>query len=233
MKRRTKKQKAALSARISVCVVILGAVIFVVKEVAKDNLKDLRESFAQAEGRFRTETSQTTIQLQNLNTEEQNLARQLKEQMASGGTGGDYSQAIVQDVAFGQQALAELNSDFDSASRLVDALPWWAFGIRRSRELTRESVNKTNEQVKKMLEPTPNHDLGRIIEVKIATITALLQIIPVSILGDTALKGDLSLQEVCEWLISICNRLIYFLTFLLFGLLLYAAVNGLKADGSE
>jgi hypothetical protein len=117
---------------------------------------------AQAEGKFRTENGQTTLELQNLYIEEQNVVKELQDQMAHGGTGGDYSLVIVQDVAVGQQALAELNSDFDSASRLVDALPWWAFGLRRSRELTRESVNKTNEQVKKMLETKPNHGLYRI-----------------------------------------------------------------------
>ena len=84
-----------------------------------------------------------------------------------------------------------------------------------------------------MLKPKPEHGLGRFIEVKLATVSALLGEILVAVLGDVTLTAANRVQEATERLIRICTRTIYVLFFLGSALALYAAVTGIKTEATE
>lgn len=128
-------------------------------------------------------------------------------------------------------ALSDVNSDFDSASRLIDALP--SKDLRDLRDQVRDSVDKMKTQVTETLKPSPDHDLVRFINVKVAMIMALLQAIPIALLGDQALTVAHRVQEATEHGIRFCSWVIGFLAFLSFGLALYAAITGIHGESAE
>jgi hypothetical protein len=231
--RRTKKQRATIAKRIAVIGAIGLILTFTVKEIVKENLKDLHDSLAQAENRFRTENGQSMLSIQNLNIQEQLENLGLQADTMSGKTDSDYGVLIAQDTSIANQALAQLNSDFDSVSRLIDALPSWAKGLQQSREQIRDSVTRTNGQVRQMLEPKPERNAARLVQVKLAAVIALVGNLPVTVLGDAALTAARELQEISEKLIRVCSLLFYIFSLMLLGLGLYAAMNGFRSDTSE
>ncbi len=206
---------------------------FIVKEIIKENLKDLHDSLAQAETRFRTENGQSTISAQILITQQQIENLKLQDETDHKKADRDFSALIAQDIGTAQQALAQLNSDFDSVSRLIDALPSGSKELRQLRDQTRASVENVNKQVNEMLKPKPEHDVYRFVQVKMAMVFALLEEIPVTVLGNAALTAARRVQDACEYLIRLCSRLIYFLGLLFLGSGLYAVITGIKTDTTE
>lgn len=231
--RRTKRQKAKIAKVVAIASAVILLLTFLFKEVVKENLKELHEALVRAESQFRTENGQSVISLQILDAQEQIENFKLQGDAGKKGANRDFSALIAQDTARAQEASAHLNSDFDSVSRLIDALPSGAKDLRQLRDETRASVDKANKQVNEMLKPKPAHDRGRFVEVKIAMVMALLQELPVVILGDAAQTAAHRVQAASEYLIGVCSRAIYFLGFLALSLGLYAAVTGIKSDGPE
>jgi hypothetical protein len=233
MPRQTKKQRAKIAKRFAIGSAVILILTFIVKEIIKENLKDLHDSLAQAETRFRTENGESTISAQILITQQQIENLKLQDEATHGKSDRDFSALIVQDTGTARQTLAQLNSDFDSVSRLIDALPSGAKDLRQLRDQARVSVDKVNGQVNEMLKPKPDHDVYRFVQVKMAMVFALLQEIPVTVLGDAALTTAHRVQDACEYLIRLCSRMIYFLGLLFLGLGLYAVITGVKTDASE
>jgi hypothetical protein len=116
---------------------------------------------------------------------------------------------------------------------LIDALPSWAKGLHQSREQIRDSVTKTNVQVRQMLEPKPERNAARLVQVKLAAVVALVGNLPVTVLGDSALTAARELKEASEKLIRACSWLFYIFSLILLGLGLYAAKNGIRSETSD
>ncbi len=228
---RTKKQKTKIAKRFAIASVIIIALTFVVREMLKEKLKDIHDSAAKAEAQFRTESGQTVISLELLVSQEQAELQRLQDQKAAGKKIEDYTTLIAQATTQAQQALSDINVDFDSASRLIDALP--SPDLRKLREQVRTPIDKMNMEVTQTLKPSPDHDLVRFVKVKVAMILTLLQAIPVAILGDQALTVAHRVQEATERGIRFCSWFIGFLAFLGFGLGLYAAITGIHTDAVE
>jgi len=232
---RTKQQKAKVARCLAIASAVILLLTFILREILKDNLKELHDSLARAESEFRNESGQAVISLQILTGQEQAelLRIQAEKQAGKIRRTQDFSDLIAQDTNLAQQALADVNNDFDSTSRLIDAFPARTKDLRNLREHVRGQLEKMNAQVRETLKPTPEHDLSRFVAVKVAMISALLEGIPVAILGDAALTAARRLQEASEYLISICSRAIYFLGVLglLFGV--YAAIAGIKSEPGQ
>ena len=231
MARRTKKEKAKLAKRLAVASVLLIISSYIVKEILKENLKELHDSLASAESQFRAELDQSIISLQVLAVQQQ--IESLKLETGSKDPHRDFSALITQDIPQARQAKAHLDASFDGVSRLIDKFPSGASDLRKMREQVRQEVEKIDQQVEDMLKPRPEHDLGRFIEVKLATVSALVGEISVAVLGDATLTGAKRVQEATEKLIRVCTWTIYVLFFLGSALALYAAITGIKTGAAE
>jgi len=230
---KTSKQKGKIAKRLAIATAVIALLIFVVKEILKENLKELHDSLASAETQFRNESGQTTISMQILLAQQQIQNLQLQAQAGRNDPQHDYSAMIAQDTITVQQIQANVNSDFDSTSRLIDKLPSGAQDLRQLRDQTRTQLAKTDEQVKDMLKPTPAHDVWRLISVKVAMVQAVIQILPVAVLGDRALTRAQQAQEATETLIRLCSLTVYFLVFFGMALGLYAILTGTKTQVVE
>lgn len=232
MIRHTKKQKAKIATRLTIAGLIIVALVFGVREVLREKLKDIHDSAAKAEAQYRVESGQNLISLQILIQEEQAELQRIQDLKAAGKTTEDFSALIAQDTTRAQLAQSAVNSDFDSVSRLIDALP--SSDLRAIRDKMRVSLDTINGQVTETLKPSPNHDLFRWMNVKLAMIKPLLQGIPIALLSDQALNVAHRVEEATERGVHLCNVLIGFLALVTFTLGMYGATTGISSEkGAE
>jgi hypothetical protein len=117
----TKRRKARIAKFVAVASAALVLLTLVIKEIIKDELKELHDSLANAESQFRLENGQSTIQFQLLAAQEELENAKLPADKERGKKTEDYSTLIAKDTATPRQALAHMNADFESVSRLIDA----------------------------------------------------------------------------------------------------------------
>jgi hypothetical protein len=94
-------------------------------------------------------------------------------------------------------------------------------------------MDKVIGDVNETLKPSPDHDVYRFVRIKMAMVMALLEELPVVVLGDAALSATRRVEEASEYLIRMCSRAIYVLGFLSLALGLYAAISGISANTGE
>jgi len=230
---RTRKQKAKIARGLAIATAIILLLIFVVKEILKDNLQELHDSLVSAETQFRNESGQSAISMQILTVQMQIQNLKLEAEKGRTDPQHDYSALIAQDIIAAQQFQANLNADFDSASRLINKLPAGARDLRQQRDQVHTKIEGMNQQVNDTLKPNPKHDVWRLIDVKLAIVMTILEELPVVVLGDTALTAAQQVQGAAEALIRICTRALYVLGLLFLGLGLYATIAGLKTEAAE
>jgi hypothetical protein len=199
---RTKQKKAKIA--LPIAAVLIAGLTYCVKEILRANLQELRDSLARAESQFRIEGGQSAISVQILRAQQQVETLKLQDEAAQGKIDPhrDFSALIAQDTGAAQQTLGQLNGNFDSASRLIDAMPSAAKDLRilTLREQTRASVDKVNEQVKELLKLSPEHDVVyRFARVKMALVIALVEEVAVLVLGDAAVTAARRIQDATEY----------------------------------
>jgi uncharacterized phage infection (PIP) family protein YhgE len=156
MARRTKEEKAKIAKRVAVASVLLIISSYVVREILKENLKELHDSLASAESQFRSELDQSTISLQIMNVQQQIENSRLQ-------TGGkdlhrDFCSLITQDIPQARQARGHLDASLDGVSRLIDKFPSGVSDLRKLLDQMRQEVEKIDQRVEDMLKPRPNSD---------------------------------------------------------------------------
>jgi len=233
MVRRTKKQKAKIAKVIAIVSAVLLVLIFLLKEILRDNLKDLHDSVAQAEAQFRSESGQAEFSVQLLLAQQQSEILRIQEDQRHNEINADLPALIAQDTAAEQLEWTNLNANFDTVSRLIDKLPSGAKDSQRLREEVRTSIRESSDLAKKTLNIKTTNDADRFVLVKGALIIALAQEIGVVLLGDAALTRAQQVQDATERLIRMCSRAFYVLGFCLLVIGLYSAVTGLKSDVAE
>lgn len=231
--RLTKKRKPRLAKFLAIASAVILLLMFIIKEILKDQLKEVHDSVTVAESQFRLESGQSVIQLQLLTAQQELEDAKLLADKESGKKTADYSSLIAKDTATARQALAHMNTDFESVSRLIDAFGSRAKDLRKLRDNTKVAVEETNKNVEGILKPNPQHNVGRFVEVKIAMVMALMQEIPTAVLADTTLTAAHRLEEASEYLIEVCTRAIWCLGIFVLLLGLYAAATGRKSDSGE
>jgi hypothetical protein len=106
--------------------------------------------------------------------------------------------------------------------------------LRQQLEQLKSDVEKANQQVDEAVKPSLKHDWTRLAEVKIAIVSALLQKIPVAVVGDAALTRARAVRESAERISRVASWTGYILYTLGVALTLYAALSGIKGlSGSE
>jgi hypothetical protein len=227
------KRKAKIAKRVAIVAGVLALLTFVMKEILRENLKELHDSVAHAEAQFRTEEGQSTIQIQIQLIQQQIELARAQADPQRGNPNRDFGPLIAQALPQSQMAIAQVNNDFDSASRLVDALPFGKKQWRAARDQVRAALEKTRPEIEDMIKPSTDHDLKRFVGVKMAMVLALLAEIPITVLADRALTAAHETQEALDKLIRFCSWAVYCLGLLTLSLGLYAAISGIKAGSGE
>ena len=142
----------------------------------------------------------------------------------------DYSAMILRDSTLARQALANLNSDFDSTSHLIDALRFVdVYGSwRKLRDQIRADVDKTNKDVNEALMPSPKHDMARMGIVKIAFMRPLVTELSVIVLEGSAMTAAQKIQDLIGISRRFLTRLSYVFYVLGICLGLYVTLSGVK-----
>jgi|HubBroStandDraft_6_1064221.scaffolds.fasta_scaffold01770_7 hypothetical protein len=225
-----RRKKARTAKRLAVTTVLILLATFVVKEILKEQLKDLRDSIVSAQNQFSSQLDQSAISVQILTTRQQLETAEIK--AARSDPHHDYALEILQATTEARQVQAQMRADFEGVSKLVDAIPGRTEQLRQLRDQLRTSVEKADQTVNTMLDAKPKDDIDRWVGAKLAMVMALVQELPIIILGDVAQKSAQLMKETIETLIKFCNWLIYVLGILGFILGLYAAINGFQSAES-
>jgi hypothetical protein len=143
----------------------------------------------------------------------------------------DYSAVIADDLLQARQVTAALNSSVSSLERFIDALPSGRENLRQQLEQLKPSIEKANQQVEEALKPSPKHDWTRSAEVKLAIAGALIQEIPVAVVGDAALTRARTAKASAERISEVASWVAYVLYTLSVALALYGTLTGMKGLG--
>jgi len=233
MKRWSHQKKAKLAKGLAIASAAICILTYILNDMLKENLKALRDSLVSAEMQFDTAIDQSTISKQILVTQQQIEALRLESIGKRNKKNFDYSNLIQQDIAQAQQVKSQMDVDFDAVSRLIDKLPSGAGKLRDLRNQLQENVKKMDAQVTDMLKPTQKHDVWRLVDVKVAMVLALVQEIPIFVLGDDALTASRRVKEAAEARIRRWTIVTYVLFFLSVSLGLFSVLSGIKIQSPE
>jgi hypothetical protein len=214
-----------VSRRLTIAFAVIALLTFVFKELLENNLKEMHDSVAKAEEQHETETGQTNISAQILNTQQEIELLKLQDQKYDPKRD---SVLITQDIGEAREAETNVDAYFDSVSRLIDELdklPSGAKNLRSARDQTQKSIEQMHQRVDDLLKPQTNHDVWRFLQVKVAMGFALIQVIPVAVLADAALTRAHRIEEASEALSRICSWITYILGLSALILGLYAAIR--------
>lgn len=216
--------------RLLVVVALIAVLTVVVKQIIADSLTTLRESTRTAEARFSTQSDPSAISMQVFNLQQQ--AEQLKaESIASApGTTKDFSFLILQARAETAQVKAGLNADFDSLSKLLDALPPGAKALRGELPKVKSAVDSADISAQTIMNSGSTGDAEEYARIKMAMAMYLVAELPVIVLGDATVTYAEKIESAADSVLRLCNRVFYFLVAPGVLLGLYAAVLQLKAQ---
>jgi hypothetical protein len=226
--RRAKPKRRATLTIISAVILVLT---YTMHDLAKEKTKDLSDSLRSAEALYRSELGLSILATQDIAYKQLSHIREINAINSQPQRNRDYSDIIGSDLLTLQQVLGDLNSNFDSVSRFLAVFPPGGDDLRKERDLIRASVDKTNQQVKGVLNSSERHDWVRAVEVKMAIVVAAIQGIPVSVLGDAVLTRSQKFQETLDKLYRFSGWASYVLYCLGVGLALYANLSGTKSLG--
>jgi hypothetical protein len=219
-RQRNRRKNNRIILAVASAVVLL--LTYVCKEVLGGELKDWSDSIQAAQSDVNTERNESMISMQIMAQTEASELYRAKDVAAS----KDYSAIIMQDTLIARQGIANLNTDFESTSHLIDKLLFidiygdWA----RARNEQRAKVDEANKFVEETLAPSPKNDLGRMAMVKVALMKPLVVELTLTFLESSAMTATTKVKSAIDWVRRVLIRASYI--FFLIGLCLgvYAAV---------
>ncbi len=228
MKRLTKRKKAKYLAIVSA---VLAGLTWLSKEVITENLRESHDAITTAEARLHSDARQSTIELQNLTTQQLLEIAEIKG--ANRDPNHDYTQLILRDTAQVLQIQAVVRGSLENASDLINALPFIYKGLREERAKTDALVDKNDKTLAKALAPTANHDWTQLVEVKLLLVQTALAEISVAILGGEATDAAKRVTHAFDVLIKSSKFLTYAFGLCAVVLGIYAAATGAGSSSTE
>lgn len=218
------RQNARTAKRVAIASAFCVALLFILQSVLKDPMREVESSLATAQSDFRTATGQSTIELQIANLKQQ--AENAQALAERGSPHPDYSPVIAQATQDLAQVQANLNSDFDDVSRLIDALPVAADDLTQQRDQLKQQIANVPQTAEKTAKLLPHDtDVMTFVGLKLRMVEFLVEEIPVLVLGDEAMKRAQTLDWAAKKTINFCDYAIAFFGMLAAGLGIYAAVK--------
>lgn len=213
---------------------ILSAAIvgtsFLVREILRDKLKDLKDRIGEAENRFSDEANNEAIQAQIESMKIDAATANSKAAVVKAHRTENYSQFILQDRLSVASRRAHLKGAEEGVLRLLNALP------KRSRKKNVELFASYRAKVKQAIEEalevektsSERKDWGQLALLKTHIMKLAFMQIEVTLFASGALEVAKTVREAAEHLYRICNRLWYLLAALGLGLAIYANLTGIK-----
>jgi hypothetical protein len=218
--------------KLAIATALILIVNFGIQELLKDRVKNLADSIKSGMSLYRTELGMSTLTLNSIALNETNQLKEIEGIISPQVEGErDYSDTIRRDLVMTQQLLGDLGSSVDDVARLLDTLPPNAEDLRKQLSETRSYVSKTDEQVGNVLQPSPEHDWKRAVNVKLALISEGVAEIQVAVLGDQVLTRAQKIKDAAETIYRFLQWVVYILYAMVVILGVYAARVGIKGVG--
>ena len=220
-----KRRKAKVAKGLAITSAILLALTFVIKEIFKEQLKDLRDSIASAQSQFQNQSDQSSLHIQILTAQQQIEAANMR--LVHGDPHHDYTPEIQLATAEARQVQAQLHADFDVVSHFIDSIPLGG-QLRQLRDQLSPSIQQADNSVNAALASKSTLGIDRWVMAKTATVMALVGELPVVVLGGVAKSVAERVQARIEKLITLCNWALWVFGLSGAGLAVYSAAKGVK-----
>lgn len=255
-------KKKRLARAFTVITAVLLLLLFIVRDIVRENLKDLHDSLARAEMQFQNHVEQAEIFRELLQGQQEDLAKTVA--VAPQANSADAKAVYdrwktdywLREIDLEQKGLDLAEDDFYSASDLLDALPSGTTDLRKIRGLNpgyTEGIDgyirEGETDLRTMLEKSraeldkgekafstlsaQNQLRGQAPKVGVVDGIVFEQRYRILNVGWFALDLAKHVQQTRERLIRICSWIIYVLGGLVLVLGIYATSIGLKPEGNE
>lgn len=226
--REAKRRRAK---RFGIASAILFLLMFMVGEMLMPTLRDMRDSLKAAEDKYDTDIGLSTLTTQLVTIQQQIEAAKIETLRAAKDPNLNFPALIVESMGMTQQIKTDLNSTFAAVSSLVDALPRGATQLRGLRDQMKTQVEARISQIDTDLKSKAKPDASRLVSIKLNMVMALVQEIPVLLLGDEALTTAKNAQNADTTLLNWSTRLFWILGLSAGILGVCAAAAGIKLVG--
>lgn len=218
------------SAKLTILSGVIVGLSFLVREILREKLKDLKERIADAEKTFSNETSSQALQAQLSSMQIDMQTANSKAALAKARRTENYSKFVLQDQLNVAQRRAQLRNAEESVLRLLRVLP------KRTREANIQLFSPLQTKVKQAMAEaievekasSKRKDWGQLALLKTHIMKLALAEIEVALFADGVLKVAKQAREAAEVLYRICNRTWYLLFALGLGLATYANLTHIK-----
>lgn len=244
--RRDKKKRLARTFTIAIAVLLL--LIFIVRDVFRENLKDVHDSVLQAKALYEIlyEQRQNDSAMRSEAQSFVDLHNKFRNLQNPPNQPGPWKPALASDIAdLSSHALVTLNKAQDElyfVSELIDALPSSAADLadlRKLRDESRVHLEQDATSVTTVLSPIIQGPPG-LLEPEVDSRRAWEEYETISTdhgrvlhLGVRSVQAANHALKIMERRIRICSDAIYVLGLVVLALGIYAAVAGLKPEGNE
>jgi hypothetical protein len=208
---------------------IVGA-SFLVREILRDKLKDLKDRIGEAEKRFSDEANNEGLHAQLESMKMDAATANSKAAVAKARRTENYSQFILQDRLSVASRRGHLKGMEEAVLRLLNALP------KRSRRKSIQLFAPYQAKVKQAIDEalaaekasSERKDWGQTAVLKTHIMKLAFVEIEIALFAAGALEVAKKVREAAEHLYRICNRIWYVLAALGLGVAVYATLAGVK-----
>ena len=247
---RNKRQRARLARALTIVTAIGLLLVFLLRDVVRENLKDVHDSLAQAEAQYRAHIPQSVAAQWSQEHTLYEIQRQIfadAEMHKDRSTYRAPNQSPWDQLAtVATHVMGQAEVELDSVSDLIDALPPGATDLRKMRNnLTKGECRECQGVIDFFLrygmtdlrkirdESRSKLDLVDTEQTSDQLFVGNVQQTQLNVLGILALASARRELQVMERRIRICSYTIYALGCLVLALGIYAAVVGLKVESAD
>jgi uncharacterized phage infection (PIP) family protein YhgE len=194
-----------LRKRLAIASAVIAIPSFVVKEMVKDKLNEMDDSLGAAQSKYESEADHSGLSVQVATTQQQ--VELMRIEAVRNDPNKNYSSLTVQNKAETRLARANLNSDFDDVSRLIDSLPIPSSQLQQMRDQLRDGIQKTNSQIDETLKAQQKSvsDYVPLLQAKTGQLMAQVQQIVLVLLADSVLKVAQHEKDLVEKAMRVCD----------------------------
>jgi hypothetical protein len=145
----------------------------------------------------------------------------------------DHSGLITRDIANLGHAQSLVRIEVENVSRLLDKLVFGSANFRKKFEQLKAEIDVTAQRTKEVLKPSPKHDWTRAVEIKLAFLSTIVSVLPLTVFADSVITSAKKQVEILERLVSVGRWIVRILFFGGIGLAAYAGYKGIKVSGGS
>jgi len=203
-----KKRAGKKTRRLGFAVAVIAVLTVVVREIAVDYLKNLRDSINSAESQFEAQSDQNALQMQI------SILRQQADNAAAKAAAQDpdaereFHGMIPLAISEVNEARMNLNAEYESVSNLLSKLPPGFKPLRDQLPTAKSTIDKTDTAAQSLLTMKTTTEAQHYANTRLALVIYVSAELPLVILGGVTVDEAKKIEDAAETLIRFCNRLV-------------------------